>query len=201
MKFVTILFSVLYLFCTPVQAKQILIFGDSLSAAYGIDPQEGWVHLLGQELTSAHTVVNASISGEDTVTGLARLPAVIEASKPDLVFIELGGNDGLRAYKLEQTRANLASMIELVREHGAQPVLAGIRVPPNYGPRYVRGFAELFPTLAAEKNVPYVDMYIEEIATDPTKVQPDGIHPVAAVQDQIMRYILDFLNKERLLEE
>ena len=202
-KFVTVLFSLccIVLASSPVQAKQLLVFGDSLSSAYGVEQEDGWVALLAETIAPEHTILNASVSGEDTVTGLVRLPLVLAVAKADLVLIELGGNDGLRAYRLEQTRANLGKMIELAKDSGAAVVLVGIRVPPNYGPRYTGGFARLFPELAQEKNVAFLDLFIEDIALDPAKMQRDGIHPATIAQPEIASYVREFLQKERLLNE
>ncbi|HAY45454.1 MAG TPA: arylesterase [Gammaproteobacteria bacterium] len=205
MKFVTVYISVLFLALTisssPAYAKQILVFGDSLSSGYGISENEGWVAKLAVLLEAEHQVANASVSGEDTVTGLARLPALLELNKPDVVIIELGGNDGLRAYQLEKTRDNLDKMISLAKQADVRVVLAGIRVPPNYGPRYTQGFAKLFPELAREQEVAYLDMYIENIALDPSKMQGDGIHPAAIAQPEIASYVHTFLMNENLLSE
>ena len=205
MKIVTVYINVfvlaLALTTSPAYAKQILVFGDSLSSAYGISENEGWVAKLSELLAAEHQVANASVSGEDTVTGLARLPVLLELNKPDVVIIELGGNDGLRAYQLEKTRDNLDKMISLAKQAGVRVVLAGIRVPSNYGPRYTQGFAKLFPELAHEQEVPFLDMYIENIALDANKMQGDGIHPAAIAQPEIARYVHAFLVKEKLLSE
>jgi acyl-CoA thioesterase-1 len=198
MKFVTVYFSVFFLALTvavsPAHAKQILVFGDSLSSGYGITEDEGWVAKLADLLVAEHKVANASVSGEDTVTGLARLPALLELNEPDLVIIELGGNDGLRAYQLDK-------MISLAKKSGAKVVLAGIRIPPNYGPRYTQGFANLFPELAREQQVAFLNMYIEDIVLDSNKMQSDGIHPAANAQPEIANYVHEFLLEENLLNE
>ena len=205
MKFVTVYFSVFFLALTvavsPAHAKQILVFGDSLSSGYGITEDEGWVAKLADLLVAEHKVANASVSGEDTVTGLVRLPALLELNEPDLVIIELGGNDGLRAYQLEKTRENLDKMISLAKKSGAKVVLAGIRIPPNYGPRYTQGFANLFPELAREQQVAFLNMYIEDIVLDSKKMQSDGIHPAANAQPEIANYVHEFLLEENLLNE
>ena len=138
------------------QAKHILIYGDSLSAAYGMDQDQGWVSLLSTELSnplssgliSEHTISNASISGETSAGGLARLPLTLKALSPDIVFIALGANDGLRGYSTQQLSNNLQKMIALIKEQGATPIIAGISIPPSYGPRYIDKFRAIFPILS-----------------------------------------------------
>ena len=162
--------------------KTVLVLGDSISAAYGLQTENGepgWVQLLRQRLGSRHGVVNASISGDTTVGGLTRLPRTLAVHKPDIVIIELGGNDGLRGYPVTSIRANLLAMTEAVLVAGAKPVLAGMQMPPNLGPRYTQAFRELYTGIAAETGAALVPFLLEGIATDEALMQRDGIHPNA----------------------
>lgn len=171
------------------ETPRILVLGDSLSAGYGIDEEEGWVSLLGERLTSegyAHTVVNASVSGETSEGGLKRLPRLLSEHNPDWVILELGGNDGLRGYPVSDLTDNLLSIVQLSREQGADVLLVGMQIPPNYGPRYTEQFTSLYPQLAEEYNLPLVEFMLEGIATDDELMQRDGIHPNAEAQPKIL---------------
>lgn len=170
-------------------APRILVFGDSLSAAYGIEIDAGWVALLQQRLHAQgkpHQVVNASVSGETTAGGRARLPALLTRKTYTLVVIELGGNDGLRGLSLAQTEANLRAMIEAARGAGAQVLLLGMRLPPNYGATYTHAFAAIYPKLARELDAELVPFLLEGVATDPALMQPDRIHPRAEAQSRLL---------------
>ena len=158
----------------------IVVFGDSLSAAYGIRVEEGWVSLLQKRLTSqgyGYRVVNASVSGETTAGGLARLPRALELHRPAIVILELGGNDGLRGLSLDQVRTNLDSMIRQSRAAGARVLLTGMRVPPNYGPGYTEKFHGLFADLAQRYRLPLVPFLMENVALEKGLMQADGLHP------------------------
>ncbi len=170
-------------------APTILVLGDSLSAAYGVPKSQGWVALLQQRLEDRgypQRVVNASISGETTVGGLNRLPALLDRHQPQLVLIELGANDGLRGLALEQLTHNLTRMAVLSRKAGAVPVLFEMRIPSNYGPQYANGFTASFGAVAAAEQAPLVPFFLAAIALDPEAFQDDGIHPRAAVQPQLL---------------
>ncbi len=165
----------------------VLVWGDSLSSAYGIAREAGWVAKLTERLaTRGVEVVNASISGETTQGGLTRLPRAIEKHRPALVILELGGNDGLRALSLAQTEANLAAMIELAQGAGAKVLLLGMRIPPNYGPAYTEAFAAIYPKLAKRYGTGLVPFFLEGVATDPALMQADGIHPTAEAQSALL---------------
>jgi acyl-CoA thioesterase-1 len=167
----------------------ILVLGDSLSAAYGIRLEEGWVALLQKKLASqgyGYRVVNASISGETTAGGLARLPRALELHKPRIVILELGGNDGLRGLPLQQMRANLEAMVKQSQAVGARVLLAGMRVPPNYGPAYTEGFYDTFSDIARRYNVPLVPFFLQSVALREGLMQPDGIHPNAKGQPALL---------------
>jgi len=167
----------------------ILVWGDSLSAAYRLEESQGWVTLLQERLVAEGInwqVVNGSVSGETTAGGLARLPAMLESSKPDIVILELGGNDGLRGLPVPAMRTNLTRMIELSREAGAKVLLAGIQIPPNYGPRYTGPFYAQYHELAEQYELPLIPFLLEGIADNPALMQADGIHPIAEAQPMIV---------------
>lgn len=173
----------------------LLVMGDSLSAAYGIEREAGWVSLLRGRLGDDIEVVNASISGETTAGGVARLPGLLGRYAPDIVLLELGGNDGLRGLPPGQMRTNLASMIEASQEAGAQVLLLGIQVPPNYGQAYTDAFRRVFHQLADEHDVPLVPFLLDGIALEARLMQDDGIHPTAAAQPRILDNVWPELKK------
>ena len=163
--------------------------GDSISAAFGLETSQGWVHLLQERLVEADDswrVVNASISGDTTAGGLARLDPLLEEHAPEVVILELGGNDGLRGQSPAQLKQNLAEMIDRSRKAGAEVLLLGMRMPPNLGQRYTRAFAEAFDSLAAEKPVSYVPFLLEGVGGVAGMMQADGIHPTAEAQTQLL---------------
>lgn len=163
----------------------ILVLGDSLSAGYGLNAEDGWVCLLERKLRAEglpHRVVNASVSGDTSAGGLARLPAALERYEPQIVLIELGANDGLRALPLPAMRENLQRMVALARDAGATPVLLEMRIPSNYGPAYTDDFAAIFGQIAEAEDVPLVPFFLREIALDVQWFQADGMHPNAAAQ-------------------
>ncbi len=191
--------ALLWLVLTPAALAEepvVLVVGDSLSAAYGIDLDDGWVRLLEQRLATEnypHRVVNGSISGDTSGGGLARLPALLDEYEPAVVILELGGNDGLRGFPIPAMRRNLAAMIEMSRDIGAEVLLVGMQIPPNYGQRYSQIFATTFPELATEYDVALVPFMLLHLATDPELMQADGIHPVASAQPQILDNIWPYL--------
>ncbi|MFW6093565.1 MAG: arylesterase [Pseudomonadota bacterium] len=174
----------------PDSAKAtVLVLGDSISAAYGIQREQGWVHQLQSRLTEHQPpwqVVNASVSGDTTAGGLARLPDALAAHDPEVVIIELGGNDGLRGYPVERIRDNLRRMVTLAREAGSRVLLVGMQIPPNYGPRYAEAFAAVFTDVARAREVPLVPLLLEDVARTPGLMQADGIHPTAEAQDILL---------------
>jgi len=185
-------------------APVLLVVGDSISAAYGLPPGTGWVDLLAARLTAQRypqRVVNASISGDTTAGGRARLPALLAAHKPAIVVLELGGNDGLRGGNLAATRENLATMISAVQGAGAKPLLVGMRLPPNYGAAYVREFDALFAGIAKARKVPLVPFFFEGFGERNDMFQPDRIHPTAAAQplllDNVWPALLPLLGSRR----
>jgi acyl-CoA thioesterase I len=168
------------------EAPVILVFGDSISAGYGLERvDQGWVELLKTRLKTqgyGYQVVNASVSGETTAGGLARLPRALELHHPSIVIIELGGNDGLRALPIPQFRANLTQMVALASAAGAKVLLLGMRMPPNYGPQYTEQFAMVFSDLARDKKISAVPFLLTNIALTPNLMQGDDIHPNALGQ-------------------
>jgi len=158
------------------------VLGDSLSSGYGLPLGQSWVAKLESRLEAegyGYAVVNASIAGDTSSGGLARLPRLLETHRPRVVIIELGGNDGLRGQPIDNLRANLERIIELTRSHGASPVLTGIQIPPNYGPSYTGQFAELYTELAEALDVPLVGFLLEDVALNGELMQSDGLHPNA----------------------
>ncbi|WP_248804562.1 arylesterase [Pseudomonas sp. MWU13-2100] len=170
-------------------AGTVLIVGDSISAGFGLDTRVGWVALLEKRLKAegfADQVVNASISGDTSAGGQARLPALLAEHKPQVVVLELGGNDGLRGQLPTQLKQNLASMIDKSQAVGAKVLLLGMQIPPNYGPRYTQAFAKVYGELAAEKNIALVPFFLEGIGGHPELMQADGIHPAPAGQGMLL---------------
>ncbi|MEJ2426075.1 MAG: arylesterase [Candidatus Thiodiazotropha sp.] len=159
---------------------RLLVLGDSLSAGYGVARGQRWVDLLADQLKrhcDAFQVINASVSGDTSGGGLSRLPKLLEQHHPDLVIIELGGNDGLRGINLRELRANLQHLVQLAKQTGARVLLLGMRLPPNYGPDFVQAFHQIYFDVAKAESVPLVAFFLEGVALDPKLMQADGIHP------------------------
>ena len=172
--------------------RTVVVLGDSLSAGYGITLEKSWVNLLKKRIASegyGYEVINASVSGETTQGGLARLPRVLQLHKPSIVIIELGGNDGLRGLPLATSRENLRRTIELARGAQAQVVLVGMMIPPNYGQRYAQEFRDMFTTLAAKYPVALVPFLLDQVALNPQLMQPDGIHANANGQPRMLENV------------
>ena len=185
-------------------APVVLVVGDSISAAYGLAPGTGWVDLLTKRLASErypHRVVNASITGDTTAGGRARLPALLERYKPAVVVLELGGNDGLRGGDLGSTRDNLAAMVEATQRAGAKPLIVGMKLPPNYGAAYVGKFDALFADVAKAHKAPLVPFFFEGFGERNEMFQADRIHPAAAAQpllvDNVWPQLAPLLGKPR----
>lgn len=176
-------------FSGAVQAGTILVWGDSLSAGYGLKSQEAWPTLLQTRLEREgfrHTVINGSVSGETSAGGRSRLPAALDRHKPDLLILELGANDGLRGLKPSFMADNLSAMIRAAREKGARVLLVGMQMPPNYGAAYTRRFQQTFVDVAREQNVPLVPFLLDRFAERREMFQSDGIHPTAEAQELIV---------------
>ncbi len=195
--FVRCIFSISVILSTlvasPAIAKQkILVFGDSLSAAYGLDEKSGWVHLLQNKLAETHRdykVINASISGETTSGGASKIKQTLDRHQPDIIIIELGGNDGLQGLNLESMRQNLTKMIEEAQQRQVKTVLIGMKIPPNYGIKYTKDFSETFKALSKQYQTPYVPFLLEGIGGNPTLMQQDGIHANATAQPKILENV------------
>ena len=170
-------------------AQAILVLGDSISSGYGLAQGEGWVALLEQRIEREkldYRVVNASIAGETTLGGLNRIAAAIEEHQPAVVVVALGGNDGLRGNSLDEIRRNLIAIVKACRMAGAKVVIAGMRIPPNYGPVYTRRFQGLFAEVARQQNVSLVPFMLQGFAENRNMFQADGIHPAAGAQPRIL---------------
>ncbi len=197
-----LLFAVLLWFASGAgHAATLLVLGDSLSAAYGIGPREGWVTLLEERLKQKrfdYSVVNASISGETTSGGATRIEEALERERPAVVIVALGGNDGLRGLPVSQMKANLSRIVTAAKGSGARVLLVGIRVPPNYGPRYALDFEGVFVAVGKRHRVPLVPYILQGIGDRRELMQDDNIHPTAAAQPRILENIWPKL--EPLLE-
>ena len=181
----------LFLATAPVAAapRTVLVVGDSLSAAFGMELREGWVALLAARLDQQqprYRVVNASVSGDTTANGLARLPRLLAEHRPAIVIIELGGNDGLRGLAPEQMKKNIGTMIAKSKVQGAKVLLLGVELPPNYGPKYNERFQRVYKDLAAENRVPLVPSVMDGVGTKVELMQADRIHPNAAAQEKML---------------
>ncbi len=178
-------------------ADTILVFGDSISAGYGLpDERSGWVSLLEERISEhglSYQVVNESVSGETTGGGLARLPSALGRHKPQFLVLELGGNDALRGYSIAAMRDNLLAMVRLAEAKGARVILAGMMVPPNYGPRYSREFQGVFTEVSESTESTLIPFLLDGIATEPSLMQSDGIHPKAEAQARIRDMVWEAL--------
>jgi acyl-CoA thioesterase-1 len=166
-------------------APTVLIFGDSLSAGYGIDVDQSWAALLQTRLTDQgyeHRVVNASISGDTTEGGAARIDQAIARFRPSVIILELGGNDGLRGFPPARMRGNLEKIVTASKDSGAAVVLLGIRIPSNYGPRYSQSFEDVYRDIAEMHAIPWIEFFMKGVARNEELMQNDGIHPNAAAQ-------------------
>lgn len=178
------------------QRSTVMILGDSISAAYGIQRKTGWVALLKKRLSALSapiSVINASVSGETTGGGLARLRQALDAHDPAVVVIELGGNDGLRGYPIERIRENLNRIVALAKIDSRQVLLIGMQIPPNYGPRYTRAFTGMFAEIAEAHEIALVPFFLQEVALTPELMQRDGIHPTADAQTILLDTMWPYL--------
>ncbi len=174
----------------PAHAAAILVFGDSLSAGYGLPTGKSWVDLLQQKLAKTpYRVINASISGETTSGGLARIESALSRFKPEIVILELGANDGLRGEPVELTKKNLDAIVLACKKHHARVLLVGMRLPPNYGPKYAADFGAVFPKLAKRRNLEFVPFMLEGFAGNMGDFQTDGMHPSEKAQSKVMANI------------
>ena len=179
----------LLLWAQGAAAGTLLVLGDSISAAFGLDTRQGWVSLLEQRLAAEgfdYQVVNASVSGDTSAGGLARLPTLLAEHRPQLVIVELGGNDGLRGQPPAQLQQNLAAIIQGARESGARVLLLGMQLPPNYGARYNALFSQVYADVAGAAQVPLLGFFLDGVGGVPALMQGDGIHPNAAAQPRLL---------------
>jgi acyl-CoA thioesterase I len=177
---------------TPAAQRAVLVMGDSLSAGYGLAAAQGWVSLTAQKIAKdkpGWRVVNASISGETTAGGAARIAAELKRHRPSVVVIELGANDGLRGLPLAQSRANLAKMIAAAKSANAKVLLIGMRLPPNYGPDYTKQFEQLFLELSQQHKTAFLPFLLQPIAMDDRAFQADRLHPVASAQPKLRDHV------------
>ena len=185
----------IFLFVTSFAAQAVqtlLVFGDSLSAGYGLARQQSWPSLLEQRLQASHlpyVIVNASISGETTAGGLTRLPEALAMHKPAFVVLALGANDGLRGLSLAQMRINLSAMIRAAKQPGRKILLIGMKLPPNFGPDYTAEFARSFKDVARAQKVALLPFLLEPVAADPAAFQTDNLHPVAEAEPKVLDHV------------
>ena len=195
-KHVSLLLSLLISF--TANSNTLLIIGDSLSAGYNMTVEESWPEFLPEKLQQQGldlTVINASISGDTSGNGLARLPALLTKHQPDYVLLELGANDGLRGFSPKIVNNNLSVMIDNIKSQNTKTILMQIQVPPNYGKRYSKAFSELYPALSKQKGISLIPFFLEEVITKPEWMQKDGLHPNAKAQQWIAEYIAKELKK------
>lgn len=189
----------LVLFTTQgVSAKTLLVLGDSLSAAYNMQTEQGWVALLQKRLANTHPevqVINSSVSGETTSGGLTRLPNLLDRHQPDYIVLELAANDGLRGTPLKIIEKNIAKMIQLSKQTATQVTLVGVRLPTNYGPRYTQQFFDIFERLASSENTYRVPFLMENVALLPDLMQGDRLHPNAKAQPIILENVWPAIEK------
>ena len=189
---------ILFLFLTfsysiTADTKKLLIFGDSISAGYGIKESENWVALLADNLNKNSKInfilINSSVSGDTTSGGVSRIKKALEVHSPDYVLIELGGNDALRGYPITNIQKNLERIVSKVLEEKSKPILMQIKIPPNYGKRYVNAFENLYPMISKNYQIPLMDFLLENVALDQNLMQLDGIHPNSKAQPIIAKQI------------
>ncbi|MCZ4129305.1 arylesterase [Stutzerimonas balearica] len=182
----------LVLWAQNALAGTVLVVGDSISAAFGLETEQGWVQLLRERIAETGkelAVVNASVSGDTSAGGLSRLDSLLAEHRPQVVIIELGGNDGLRGQAPAQLQQNLARMVDKSRQAGAEVLLLGMQLPPNYGRRYTEAFAEVFSQVAQDKQVALVPFFLEGVGGVASMMQPDGIHPAARAQARLLQNV------------
>ncbi|MBW6452368.1 MAG: arylesterase [Methyloprofundus sp.] len=180
------------------QAKSIVVLGDSISASYGFEAQQGWVALMQQKIQVAYpeyTIHNESISGDTTAGGLARLPHILKKYQPDIIMLELGANDGLRGMSLTEMQKNLSAIIEKSKKSGAQVLLLSMRIPSNYGRRFTDRFYATYQKLSTQHDIPVVPFILENVALNKEYMQRDGLHPNALAQPTITEHIYPYLLK------
>lgn len=181
-------------------AATILVFGDSISAAYGLETRQGWVNLLQQRLDSTapgkHRVINGSLSGETTSGGVRRLPALVRLHRPDIIILELGGNDGLRGQSPALMERNLLQMVSVANDAGAKVILLGMKIPPNYGKTYTQSFEKVFTNVSRSTGSALLPFFLEGVGGNASLMQKDGIHPVAQAQKRLLDNVWPLVVRE-----
>ena len=191
LKIILILF-LTFSYSITAESKKLLILGDSISAGYGLKESENWVQLLEASLKTSGKelqIINSSISGDTTIGGLSRIENDLKQYRPNYVLVELGGNDALRGYPIDKIKHNLIKIIDVSLEAGAYPIIMQIRIPPNYGKKYIAAFESIYSEIAQEKNIPKVSFLLEKVALDKDLMQLDGIHPNQKAQKIIAEQV------------
>ena len=196
--FKPVLVTILLVLSTNIASanQKVLVWGDSLSAAYGISVEKGWVNLMKVKLGDKVNITNGSISGETTQGGLTRLPSALKKNSPDIVVLELGANDGLRGLPPTVTKKNLNKMINLAQKANAKVILLGMKIPPNYGIAYSQKFEKIFSDLADQYKLPFIPFFLDNVIVDLTLLQEDELHPTAEAQPLILSNILPTIQNE-----
>lgn len=192
------LLGIVLCFSSLTQAKSIVVLGDSISASYGFEAQQGWVALMQQKIQAdypSYTIYNESITGDTTAGGLARLPKILKKYKPDIIMLELGANDGLRGMSLTVMQKNLSAIIEKSKKSGAQVLLLSMRIPSNYGRRFTDMFYNIYKKLSTKHDIPVVPFILESVALNKSHMQRDGLHPNVLAQPIITEHIYPYLLK------
>lgn len=194
----SVILIVTMLMTSVLHAKTIMILGDSISAGYGLQKEQGWVHLLQQRLNQKypkqHQVINASVSGETTSGALARLPKLLTTHQPDIIVIELGGNDGLRGQPPQQIQQNLSKLVQLSKQHHAKVIIFGMKIPPNYGKAYSQAFENNYSAVAKQHQVALLPFFLEGVATQRQLMQQDLIHPNAQAQPKLLNLAWKYID-------
>jgi acyl-CoA thioesterase-1 len=197
-KFIVLVVLLLTANAGGAETPTVLVFGDSLSAGFGIDVDQSWTALLQRRLDEQgyeYRVVNASISGETTEGGAARIESALDNFDPALIILQLGGNDGLRGFPPSRMKKNLDKIVRTSKDYGAAVVLLGIRIPMNYGQRYRNAFENVYREIAAELDVPWIEFFMEGVALNDNLMQPDGIHPNAAAQPILLDNVWSIISE------
>ena len=178
----------IFSYSITAETKKLLILGDSISAGYGIKESQNWVSLIQNEFTNSDKkiiLINSSVSGDTSVGGVSRISKALDLHNPNFVLIELGGNDALRGYPIERIKNNLEKIIDLIINQNAKPILMQIKIPPNYGNKYIKAFENLYVEISTAQNIPLINFMLDNIALNKSLMQPDGIHPNQKAQPLI----------------
>ena len=185
---IVLLAFLIFSYSITAETKKLLILGDSISAGYGIKESQNWVSLIQNEFTNSDKkiiLINSSVSGDTSVGGVSRISKALDLHNPNFVLIELGGNDALRGYPIERIKNNLEKIIDLIINQNAKPILMQIKIPPNYGNKYIKAFENLYVEISTAQNIPLINFMLDNIALNKSLMQPDGIHPNQKAQPLI----------------